>query len=192
MNIAVIGWGSLIWCPRTLRIEPGWHLDGPMLPIEFARKSEDGRLTLVIHPRLKKQRTYWATSTCKTLPDAIENLRAREGKKCHQEDIQFVDRGGSGHPSDSTSVSVVRKWLMKLGNVDAVIWTGLPGNYDRDSAIRYLRSIKDPDLLAKGERICTDDAAADPDSGAGGDAERRMVRLRSAGGAIRSRRAVSK
>jgi hypothetical protein len=149
MNIAVIGWGSLIWCPRTLRIEPGWHLDGPMLPIEFARKSEDGRLTLVIHPRRKKQRTYWATSTCKTLPDAIEDLREREGKKCHQEDIQFVDRGGSGHPSDSTSVSVVRKWLMKLGNVDAVIWTGLPGNYDRDSAIRYLRSIKDPDLLAK-------------------------------------------
>ncbi len=40
MNIAVIGWGSLIWCPRTLQIEPGWHRDSPMLPVEFARKSE--------------------------------------------------------------------------------------------------------------------------------------------------------
>ena len=42
MNIAVIGWGSLIWSLRTLQIEPSWHTGGPMLPIEFARKSIDG------------------------------------------------------------------------------------------------------------------------------------------------------
>ncbi len=123
-----------------------------MLPIEFARKSEDGRLTLVIHPRRKKQRTYWATSTCKTLPDAIKNLREREGKKCRREDIHFVDKGGSGHPGDSKSVSVVRKWLMKMESLDAVIWTGLPGTYDRGSAIKYLKSIKDPALLAKARK----------------------------------------
>lgn len=152
MKIAVIGWGSLIWCPRTLRIEPGWHLDGPMLPIEFARKSEDGRLTLVIHPRRKKQRTYWATSKFKRLPDAIENLREREGKKCHKEDIQFVDRDGSSHPSNSTSVSVVRKWLMKMESLDAAIWTGLPGTYDRGSAIKYLKNIEDPARLAKARK----------------------------------------
>lgn len=76
MNIAVIGWGSLIWCPRTLQIEPGWHRDGPMLPIEFARKSSDGRLTLVIHAGCRKQRTYWANSSCERLCDAIETLKS--------------------------------------------------------------------------------------------------------------------
>src|ERR1019366_6602671 len=42
MNIAVIGWGSLIWSLRTLQIEPSGHTGGPMLPIEFARESTDG------------------------------------------------------------------------------------------------------------------------------------------------------
>jgi hypothetical protein len=50
MKIAVIGWGSLIWCPGSLRIQTAWHNDGPSLPIEFARILKDGRLTLVIRP----------------------------------------------------------------------------------------------------------------------------------------------
>jgi hypothetical protein len=48
MKIAVLGWGSLIWQPRELRISlPIWKTDGPELPVEFARVSMDGRLTLV-------------------------------------------------------------------------------------------------------------------------------------------------
>jgi hypothetical protein len=152
MNIAVIGWGSLIWCPRTLQIEPGWHKDGPMLPVEFARKSDDGRLALVIHPGSRKQRTYWANSRCESLCDAIENLRKREGKKCRTEDIHFVDKGGSGHRGDPKSVNVVQKWLMKMESLEAVIWTGLPGTYDRGSAIKYLKSLKDQAQQAKAKK----------------------------------------
>ena len=123
-----------------------------MLPVEFARESSDGRLTLVISPGSRKQRTYWAKSRCERLCDAIEDLRAREGKKCRKEDIHFVDKGALGYRGDSKSVSVLRKWLMKMESLDAAIWTGLPGAYDRRSAIKYLKSIKDQARLAEVRR----------------------------------------
>ena len=52
MNIAILGWGSLVPDPRGLPIAGGWHQGGPILPIEFSRISKDGQragcLTLVI------------------------------------------------------------------------------------------------------------------------------------------------
>jgi len=50
MRIAVLGWGSLIWKPDKPAISAPWHANGPLLPIEFARISLDGRLTLVLCP----------------------------------------------------------------------------------------------------------------------------------------------
>lgn len=46
--IACIGWGSLIWDRRNLDVDGVWRVDGPMLPVEFARQSGDGRVTLVL------------------------------------------------------------------------------------------------------------------------------------------------
>jgi hypothetical protein len=45
MKIAIVGWGSLIWDPRDL------HLATAILPIEFSRISDNGRLTLVVDER---------------------------------------------------------------------------------------------------------------------------------------------
>src|SRR5438105_135185 len=82
MRIAVLGWGSLIWNPRELRLASHWHPDGPLLPIEFARisGSRDGppRLTLVFRQEADKVRTLWAQSGLDKLDDAIENLAKRE------------------------------------------------------------------------------------------------------------------
>lgn len=50
MRIVIPGWGSLIWNPGNLAMTGEWQPDGPMLPVEFARVSTDGRLTLVIAP----------------------------------------------------------------------------------------------------------------------------------------------
>ncbi len=59
-KIGIIGWGSLIWDPRGLPIKCKWHKNGPELPIEFSRISQDGRLTLVIDKntrgRVKRRR----------------------------------------------------------------------------------------------------------------------------------------
>ena len=56
MKIAILSWGSLLWQPKDLQFnqEIGWSNNGPMLPIEFARISKDGRLTLVITKDVKE------------------------------------------------------------------------------------------------------------------------------------------
>ena len=36
--------------PRELRITGEWNLGGPFLPVEFARASQEERLTLVLYP----------------------------------------------------------------------------------------------------------------------------------------------
>jgi hypothetical protein len=44
MNIACLGWGSLIWKPCALPIASDWFNDVPELPIEFARLGDSGEL----------------------------------------------------------------------------------------------------------------------------------------------------
>lgn len=78
MNIAVVAWGSLIWDPKTLAISGRWRTDGPRLPIEFARISSGGRLTLVLHPPSVWQKTYWTLSTHDVIDAARANLAKRE------------------------------------------------------------------------------------------------------------------
>ena len=65
MKIAILGWGSLLWQPKDLQFdkEIGWSANGPFLPIEFARISKDGRLTLVITENGTDVKTYFAIST---------------------------------------------------------------------------------------------------------------------------------
>lgn len=80
MKVAIIAWGSLCWDPRDLSISSeNWLVDGPELPVEFARISNDGRLTLVIKLGWDKVTTLYAISSFDTLTDAINNLRIREG-----------------------------------------------------------------------------------------------------------------
>ena len=81
MKIVFLGWGSLIWDPRNLRIrkEKEWYSDGPFLPIEFARISKDKRLTLVLSPNVDRVQVLWAYTDINELEEAIENLRQREG-----------------------------------------------------------------------------------------------------------------
>jgi len=60
MKIAYIGWGSLIWKQGSLKLRGTWQSDGPYLPVEFARVSQDGRLTLVLCRGVSPVQTLWA------------------------------------------------------------------------------------------------------------------------------------
>jgi hypothetical protein len=91
-RIAVVGWGSLIWDPRQLPLVSPWHPDGPELPVEFARVSRDGRLTLSLCEGAADVRTLWAVMSCGTLDEARQHLAGRE--RTHPGQIGSLDCDG--------------------------------------------------------------------------------------------------
>lgn len=148
--IAVIGFGSLIWRIRSrtgkLRLSSLWHADGPSLPVEYARISKNGRLTLVIVPSAEPQRTLWAYSSFVKLTDAKENLRRREGK-VNSKYIGVWESGGTlGNDVIGLTIS---KWA-RGREIRGVVWTGLPPKdssgqarpMTADEALEYLTSLK--------------------------------------------------
>ena len=92
------GWGSLIWCQKTLPVSGAWQADGPVLPIEFARKSNDKRITLVITPDAPPVTILWAALAVETLAEAKAALAAREGitESERQPQHRRVERGRGG------------------------------------------------------------------------------------------------
>src|SRR5690606_21037100 len=102
MKIGIIGWGSLIWNSQALNYDTdfGWREDGPLLPIEFARISNNGRLTLVIKKRANIVTTLYAISKYKEIDEAILDLAIREG--CGKNKIgYFFKREEQIYPTDS-------------------------------------------------------------------------------------------
>lgn len=154
-RISVIAWGSLVWNPRELAIASKFEPTGPHLPIEFARVSSDGRLTLVIDEKFGAScPTYSATSALYKLDDAIESLRKRENTT--KAGVGFIDRA-TGEQSaiaierHAQTVATIKAWAI-ANNYDATIWTALASNFDQrdkvnepfslDAAIRYLARLE--------------------------------------------------
>ena len=79
MKIACLGWGSLVWDSRGLPVRKPWFMDGPLLPIEFVRQSEGGRITLVIVNNAAHIRSLWALLSVTDLEIAKKELADREG-----------------------------------------------------------------------------------------------------------------
>lgn len=120
--IVCLGWGSLIWSPRSLPHDGEWREDGPRLPIEFARVASDQRLTLVIHDESPPVNVLWTRMTSSSLDEAVEALSVRE--KCSRESIGFwSETRSSPHPK----VPAVEGWAQER-EIKAVVWTALrPG-----------------------------------------------------------------
>ena len=148
MRIAIIGWGSLIWLPDSLRISTKWRSDGPVLPLEFARISRDGRLTIVIHPDSPEVRTYWAISACETLEEARENLRQREGTVITHVAMARVKETDTA--ARSAAGIAILAWLKSQRDVEAAVWTALSSNWEDKrrrpfspaDAVRYLSELE--------------------------------------------------
>jgi hypothetical protein len=125
-RIGVLAWGSLKWDRRQLSTRGTWHEDGPTLPLEFSRKSLDGRLTLVIDRTDGEAcRSGWWESGLADVAGAIANLGDREGTRV----IASIDLdGNSDLNSQDRVVDSVRIWLRETA-MDAVIWTDLKPNF---------------------------------------------------------------
>jgi len=149
MDITVLGWGSLIWSPRNLKIAGEWYSDGPILPVEFSRVSQDGRLTLVLYPGAEPVQVLWARSNCSSLEDAVADLADREGTTKHKIGyLSFFD--GLFRCNAAPGVlEIIQKWG-ESGGFDAVIWTDLPSNFaqktkmsfNSDNAVSYLSALE--------------------------------------------------
>ncbi len=122
MNIVCIAWGSLLWKPGPLKLASGWHPGGPLLPLEFARDSDDSdELALVLCPGAPLMPTYWAYVDAPDLDAARAMLAARE--KIHPGHPEWI---GSFPAVDGAAVQPeIAAWLRARG-FDAVVWTALP------------------------------------------------------------------
>lgn len=152
MKIAILGWGSLIWQPKDLKIDTniGWKKDGPTLPIEFARISNDGRLTLVITPNGTDVKTLYSVSSFDTLDLAVLNLAVREGSG--RLSIGSYDKSKDEFkPKEFLFKDNIKNWISTT-DFDVVIWTNLPEKWilndedktkiNPDNRIEYLNSLK--------------------------------------------------
>jgi hypothetical protein len=146
MKIAILGWGSLIWQPKELKFDTniGWKENGPVLPIEFARISKDGRLTLVITPNGTEVPTLYSVSSFDSLDLAVLNLAVREGSGrksigCYKKSKDVI------FPIDFPikEKDNIKNWIQTT-DFDAVIWTNLPENWEIRNEEKVLIKTIDP------------------------------------------------
>lgn len=129
MKIACLGWGSLIWKPESLLIQREWFKDGPFLPIEYSRQSNDDRLTLVIDiGNARLVRTLWALMATDKLAVAKKSLQVRENiPKCNFE--TSIGAVNIEENTDEPIKLIIQEWA-KIMKIDAVIWTSLPPKFN--------------------------------------------------------------
>lgn len=144
MKIAILGWGSLIWQPKELNYnkEFGWEKEGPSLPIEFARISNNSRLTLVITSNGTEVQTLYTLSNYKTTEEAILDLATREGSS--RKNIGYYDKAKNEFSDlNFPFKDKIIEWI-DLTDFDAVIWTNLKENWQEKTKdrIEYLKSLK--------------------------------------------------
>jgi len=143
MKVACLGWGSLVWRPEALPVRRVWFADGPLLPIEFARQSDDGRITLVLVSGLPPVRSLWALMSVGELESARAALAKRENSEC-------IGYWTPDENSGSKFVPSIERWAVSKG-IDAVVWTDLPPKFERrngrvptaEEVIGYLQNLSE-------------------------------------------------
>lgn len=160
VKICCLGWGSLIWNPRGLPVCGGWSTDGPALPLEFARVSTDGRVTLVICSVPHRVPALWARLEVRDLDSAKRVLANREEMEESQiaRSIGFCDllseRAYGCYAGD------IGSWA-KTKELDSVVWTNLKCGFQdsrgvlpsAEQVLEHLRTLDDSGSAAAEEYI---------------------------------------
>lgn len=121
--IVCLGWGSLIWCNKKLPVRGPWMKDGPLLPIEFARESQDRRITLVICEDCEASQVLWAELDVQTVGEARLALAVREGIR-NQDDCKSIGFWTREAQGEHSCTNVIGEWARER-NIAGVVWTAL-------------------------------------------------------------------
>lgn len=124
MRIAYLAWGSLLWDYNTLPISFFWKKTNFKLPLEYSRRSKDGRLTLVIDKKGTYNTIWYSTVDLENLNLSIKILKKRE--KTSIQNIHYINLRDNKHRGFKWPQII--KWAEKH-KYDAVIWTGLSPNF---------------------------------------------------------------
>lgn len=145
-SIACLGWGSLVWEPKDLAIQRHWFEDGPLICVEFARQSLDGRITLVLTENAHPVRSLWAVMDSTNLALAKTALRKREGIP-EKNEARHIGSWSIGQHSPALIPSLT-EWASAHG-VAHVVWTNLPPKFNdaegvvasSDQVVQYLAGL---------------------------------------------------
>jgi len=156
MKIACLGWGSLIWKPDGLPAGE-WQTDAPSLPVEFARQSTDGRLTLVLLDEGQRVPVLYAILKESDLNGGMAALAIRE--KCARRRIGYW--ASSAPAGIFAHAQVIGNWARDRA-MDAVVWTALPpkfGNVEgrvptAEEAASYLAGLTGETRRIAKEYVC--------------------------------------
>ena len=157
MRIACIGWGSVVWKPGVLRCTGAWQAGGPCLPIEFARTSQDGRLTLVLLDGAQPVPTQFVELSYSTAEQAQEALAGREGSG-----VESIGLWPGPEPKYPVGAAAIAAWAGASG-FDAVAWTALRPKFrgvfgqvprDAEDVLAYLRELDEETLARAREYVC--------------------------------------
>ena len=154
MKIAVLGWGSLIWKTGSLHTTGEWKTGGPVLPIEFSRISDNGRLTLVIDEKNGAPvPTRYVFSSLTDLRLAITDLKERENTP-YRDRIGYIDTLNNNHnswawKSHPNACKIIRAWAVHQ-KIEAVVWTAIGPRFvektgeafSPKAALRYLAILR--------------------------------------------------
>lgn len=143
MTFVCLGWGSLTWDKERASELPtrgDWRADGPALPIEFARKSSDGRLTLVITPGAKRIPVLWSELNVDCIATAITCLARREGPRDGKPTPEKnIGRSPSG--DNYQEAAEIARWQSDR-SLSGVVWTALKPNFpNRPGCVPLLRDV---------------------------------------------------
>lgn len=141
MRIACLGWGSLVWDTQTLPVITPWNEDGPLLPVEFARKSSKDRVTLVLTSCAQPIKTLWALFSVADMQTARDALCKREGTK-----LQYIGYWPNADQIQSEVFSLIGNWA-EQHSLHGVVWTALPPRWNDtngvvptiEQVLKYLR-----------------------------------------------------
>jgi len=120
-----------------------WRKDGPRLPVEFARTSSGGRLTLVLADNTPRVTVLWTELSVATLDKARRALAEREGIK-EKNISRDIGCWNAGIGDAGNLTAEVGAWAAAK-EITGVVWTALPVKFGKESrapsaeeAVEYL------------------------------------------------------